>query len=67
MNNKLKKLYIQCDVIIPDNLRSEQFVHIMADYLKVNRFVLEVGEVAAYPINTKLVVTDISLPDESIQ
>lgn len=62
-----KKLSIEVNVDVPNDIPVENMCKLFYDYLTLTRFTLEVIRVDAYPINTKLIVQNIVIPKETIQ
>jgi len=54
-----KKIVAEFKVEIPADIRVEEFVNLMADYIRINRFTTEVERVTAYPPDSKIFVHDV--------
>jgi len=57
-----KKLIAEFDCTLPEDLTIEQFVKLMADYLLLCRFTLNVHRIDCVPIETKVNIHLVSLP-----
>ena len=53
---------IECVAAIPENMPPQMFPHLIADYLKVNRFIMDVIRIQGYSPNSHLTVTEIASP-----
>jgi hypothetical protein len=57
----LKKIVAEFKAEIPPDIRVDEFVHLIADYIRINRFTMDVERVTAYPPDSKIFVHDIKV------
>jgi len=64
--NQLRKIVAEFDVNLPEDLTQEQFLKLMVDYLHLNRFVINVDRADLWPINSKVSIVRLELPESDV-